>query len=446
MVQKVAFADIAMVRSLRTLLAVVAMAAAAAMPASAASTPQSIAPGSTPTVDTTASARLHVLADETRGANGQEPLFTRSGYVTAATRMATALTEGTAVTPPGDNAPVSYRGGTTSEFWYDTVIESAMASVVSVATTVLAYPLHTDGGWSVVTRRLSDGTIRWGVALVVGWPNPNVTTPSGCSTAGFCWTNGGLNPHLPWTRNTVKWYVSTSHLPAAGESLVKTAIANVNKVSKLGADIRYGGKTTATAPNSTHRFLIVWGSCATASALACTTDSTQGAYRLIFQAKTSVSAARYAANPSPSWWIGTLMHEIGHGTGLGHFNGTYLGSYQLMRWADGPDVIKTGDANGLRRIALPGTISASTHWAPDGTLTVHTASSSLGGIRSIRTQCTDAAGAVRTIATVTGTWDIRTATHTAGSFLPPLGSTRRCRAVVTSKVASYTTPSITITR
>jgi hypothetical protein len=445
-----AFADIPEVTFLRTCLAGLAVAAATAVPAAAtttAITPMSYATTSTPVVDTTATARLHALADGTRADNGQQKLFTRGGYVTAANRMATQLAQGQTVVPPGDDSPVSYLGGTTIPLWYDAVVEQAMQSVVSVAHAVLAYPMHTDGGWSVVSRRLSNGDIAWGVALVVGWPNPNVSTPSGCSAAGYCWTNGGLNPHLPWTRNTVKWYLSTSHLPAAGESLVKTAIANMNRIAHVGADIRYGGKTTATSPDATHRFLIVWGSCGSSSALACTTDSTQGTYDLIYQAKMTVSAARYAANPSTTWWLGTLMHEVGHGTGLGHFNGTYLGSYQLMRWADGPDVVKTGDANGMRAVTHPGRISASIRWrASDGALIVRTASSSLGGIRSIRSQCTDSSGVVRTIKAIAGTWDITTADHAAGTFLPPSGSSRRCRAVVTSKSASYTTPSIVVTR
>src|SRR3712207_9488269 len=99
--------------------------------------------------------------------------------------------------------------------------------------------------------------------------------------------------------------------------------------------------------------------CSSSSALGCTITSSQGTYKFVFQAKSIITLSRYRANPDPTWWVGTLMHEIAHGTGLGHYDSTYSGSYQLMRSANGPDVIRGGDANGLRRVAPAGRISAS---------------------------------------------------------------------------------------
>jgi hypothetical protein len=420
-------------------------AAIAVLLAAAASTAgATYTTGSSPAMDHTATGALHAAADAARRAAGRETLFTRSAYVDAASKVAVALIQSQPVVLPGDHAPTAYYSGTTLPEFYDMTIEFAIETVVAQAHAVLAYPLHTDGGWSVVSKMRSDGLVGYGVALVVGWPDPAVPTGTGCSSSGYCWANGGLNPHLPWTRNVVTWYLSTSHLPSAGESLLKTAIANLDKVSRFGADLRYGGKTTDTGPTSAHRFVVVWGSCGTSSALACTTDGTQGTYRLVYQAKTVVGAARYAANPSTTWWVGTLMHEIGHGVGLGHFDGTYLGSYQLMRWADGPDVIKTGDANGLRRMAPAGRISATLKRSGTA-LVVTTANGGLGGIRKVTTQCTDAVGAWHTIASVHGTYDTRSTARRVGSYTPPAGTTRHCRAVVTSKTSSYTTVSITVT-
>jgi hypothetical protein len=345
---------------------------------------------------------------------------------------------------------MSYASGTSSVADLDASVAAAVASVARSADEVLRYPLHTDGGWAVVTRTLADGRVRYGVALAVGWPAPSVPANAGCAAAsGYCWSTRGLNPHLPWTRNQVKVYLSTSGLPAAGESLLKAAIARINAVSGFGADLVYGGKTAATRPTSANRFVVVWGSgCGTTNALSCTTNSSQGTYAYVYQGRVIVTASRYAANPDPTWWVGTLMHELGHATGLAHYDGTYLGSYQLMRWANGPNAIRPGDVNGLRRIAPPGRLSGSVRAVRNGAaydLVVRAANAGLGGVRSIRTDCTDAAGTYRTVKTVSGKFDSRAADRAAGSFAPPAGATRRCRAVIRSKAASYTTASISLT-
>lgn len=402
------------------------------------------------TTDSAASAQLRTAADKVRRDSGLDPLFYRGAYGTNATRIATAALNGDpSPDAPGDRAPFVHTTGFAYDFTYSAAVTASITAVVNAARNVLQYSLHTDGGWSVVTSRAADGTIRYGVALVVGWPNPTMSRSSGCSTAGYCWSNGGLNPHLPWTRNTVKWYLSTSNLPAAGESLVKRAIAKVNAVSRFGAHVVYGGKTSATAPSSTRRFVIVFGSgCTSGSALGCTTTSTQGTYRMIFQARTIITLSRYRANPSTTWWTGTLMHEIAHGTGLGHYDRSYGGSYQLMRSANGPDYIRTGDANGLRALAKPRSlsVSVSARTTKPGaySLVVRTANAGLGGIRAIRTQCTDASGAWRTVGLVAGTYDTKAAYRTVGSFDPPAGSTRKCRAIVRSKASIRYTGSITV--
>jgi hypothetical protein len=339
--------------ALRTAVALALAAGVQAAPAVRAAAP-ALSPAAAPTsttasVDLGSTARLHDAADDVRRDAGLDPLFRRGAYVTNADRIATAVMNGSTPAPPGDNAPMAYLAGTTTALTYDLAVADATAAVVRASHEVLRYPMHTDGGWSVVSKRLADGRIRYGVALVVGWPNPNVAKTSGCSAAGYCWSNGGLNPHLPWTRNTVKWYLSTSNLPSAGESLLKSAIAKLNAVPGFGAHVVYGGKTTVTGPTSTRRFVVVFGSgCSGTGALGCTITSQQGTYKMVFQAKTIVTLSRYRANPSTTWWTGTLMHELGHGMGLGHYDSTYNGSYQLMRWADGPDTIKSGDMNGLR--------------------------------------------------------------------------------------------------
>ncbi|HEU0132131.1 MAG TPA: hypothetical protein VFQ85_14175 [Mycobacteriales bacterium] len=435
---------------MRLRLAAVPRALALAVAAATLAPGAAVAPAVTPVAsvveaDPAATARLRAAADARRAAAGRESFFYRSSYGSAATKVATALVLSQPVALPTDNAPTAYAAGYASPAFYETQVDAAIQQVVASASQVIPYPLHTDGGWSVVTRTGSDGLVHFGVALVVGWPAPPISADSGCATNGYCWSTRGLHPHLPWTRNRVTWYLSTANLPAAGESLVKTAIARLNAVSGFGADLAYGGRTTDTVPTSAHRFLVVWGGSGCAStALACTTDGTQGTYHLIYQARTIVMSARYNANPSTTWWVGTLMHEIAHATGLGHFDGAYLGTYQLMRWANGPNAIQTGDANGLRRLAPPGALSASLRGRPTGgnryDLVVRAGNAGLGGLRAIRTECTDASGAWVTVGLSSGTWDARAADRVVGSVTAP----RTCRATVRSKAGRLTTAAVTI--
>jgi hypothetical protein len=395
--------------------------------------------------DTAATERLHAAADAARKAAGDEPLYGRLGYLGTAHAMATAIVDTKPVVGPADGAPIAYVGGLASPQTYDFLVAAAIDSVVASAHAVLVFRLHTDAGWSVVRETLPSGGIRYGIALVVGWPAPAVPVSAGCAaTSGYCWANSGLNPHLPWTRNVVRFYVSTSHLPANGVTLVKTAIANLNAVTGFGADLAYGGLTTDTGPTAAHRFVVVWGSgCPTSGALACTVAGVQGAYHLVFQARTVVSASRYAADPSTSWWVGTLMHELGHAVGLAHFDGTYAGGYQLMRWAGGPNTIRPGDANGLRRLAPPGAVSASLRGVASGgryDLVVRAANPGLGGVRDIRAQCLTAGGGWLVVGIVIGQFDGRAVDRTLAHV--PAGST--CRAVVRSNDRAVTSAAVTL--
>jgi hypothetical protein len=144
-----------------------------------------------------------------------------------------------------------------------------------------------------------------------------------------------------------------------------------------------------------------------------------------------VTASRYAANPNTAWWVGTLMHEIGHAVGLAHFDGTYAGGYQLMRWAGGPNTIRPGDANGLRRIAPPGAVTASLRGVARGggyDVVVRAANSGLGGVRSVRADCLGTDGAWHAVGAVSGWFDGRSVDRT----LATVGAGSTCRAVVRS--------------
>ena len=392
--------------------------------------------------DLPATTRLLSAANTDRAGAGLESLYERTSYDTSATAMAIAAMNATTVVGPSDGAPSSYTDGVTPTDVFDQVVDTAIDNVVSQMHSVLAYALHTDAGVAVVRETIASGLERYGVALIVGWPGPALSADSGCSANGYCWSQRGLNPHLPWTRNRVKVWLSTSGMPTAGPTLLKSAIAKLNAVSGFGADLAYGGTTGDTGPTAAHRFVVRWGSGCASTALACTSTTTQGTYHLIFQAITVVSASRYRANPSTTWWTGTLMHELAHAVGLGHYNATYGGTYQLMRWAGGPDAIQHGDANGLRAVNPGGALAVSVRGRLNGAtydVIVRASSTGLGGIRAIRTDCLDSAGVWRTLARIAGAWDSRAHDYAVGH----VAGGRTCRAVVKSKtrtVYSASTP------
>jgi hypothetical protein len=405
--------------------------------------------GTLPVPDSTFITTLHADADTVRKSAHLDALYERTAYSQMASRVTASLVAGTTIPRPGDDAPMSYLTGTSMPAYYQSSVDGAIDAVVDAAHAVLVYPLHTDAGWSVRGVVQSNGTIRWAVVLIVGWPDPATSSNSGCAVNGYCWSTRGLNPHLPWTRNTLTWYLSSSGLPVGAESLVKTAISRLNSVSGYGVDLAYGGRTTDTGPTAAHRFVIYWGSgCSSSTALACTLNGTQGTYHLIYQSRTIVNRARYLANSNGGWWIGTLMHEMSHASGLGHFDGGYLGTYQLMRWANGPNSVQVGDANGLRKVAPGGRVSASVRAVQTSVgsydLVVTASNAGLGGLRSIVTQCTDTLGAWKTVATVTGRWDTRPASRTVGNVFSLVSGTKSCRAVVKSKTNTVTTSSISV--
>jgi hypothetical protein len=410
-----------------------ATAAPSATTAATAATASTTTFTDTPALDRAMTSRALAAANAVRAGAGIESLYPRSGYNTTAQSMATALVERKPVALPADGAPAVYAGGIAPLNGYEFVVDQTIGNLVTTLDAALTYELHTDVGVAVVVRAWGPYNVRYGVALVAGWPAPPVATDAGCVNAsGYCWSARGLNPHLPWTRNQVKVYLSTSRLPAAGESLLKTAIATLNKVSGFGADVVYGGRTADTAPTTAHRFVVVWGSGCDSTSLACTTTTTQGTGHFVFQARTAVAPSRYAANPNTALWVGTLMHEVAHAVGLGHFNGTYGGRYQLMRWANGPNTVQSGDANGLRRVDPAGALAVSVSGVRNGaaySLVVRTTNSGLGGLRAVRTDCLDAAGVWRTVGRVDGVFDGRTADRTVGSADPG----RTCRAVARSK-------------
>ncbi len=406
-------------------------------------------------VDSSLTGVLHSAMDARRRAHGLDPLFSQSSYVAQAETMARTLANGGSVQQPADGTPASWVAWNVLAATVQSDTRDAAAELVDALDAVLRYPLHTDGGWAAAVANLGNGYARIAVTGLVGWARPNVGANAGCSGSGYCWSARGLNPHLPWTRNRLPIHLSSAGAPAAADSLLKAAIARINAAPGLGADVVYGGRTSATDPGAGHRFLVQWRSTSAcgSSALGCTLNDTQGSYKLIFGSRITILSGRYYANPSTEQWVGTLTHELGHALGLGHYGGTYGGHYQLMKPSAGPHSPQSGDVNGLRTLDRAGSLAARLtpaatrfHGGSQARMTVRTRGTGLGGVRSVTIQCLDARGVLRTIARRTGAWDILGRDHV---FTWTVGSggayTSRCRALVTSKLARTYSASVTVT-
>jgi hypothetical protein len=414
--------------------------------------PHPAAADTAPVVDGGLTAVLRSALDAHRSAAGLDPLFSRPAYQSQAAGMAKTLAGGGSVRMPADGTPASWLTWTVPTATLASDNRDAANQLADALDTVLRYPLHTDGGWAVAVS-YADGEARIGLAALVGWPDPAIGANRGCGS-GWCWEARGVNPHLPWTRNRLLVHLA-SGAPSAADSLVRSAIARINGVAGFGPDVVYGGRVSATSPGPGHRFLIRWESSSAcgSSVRGCTVTDYQGTYQLIFGARISIISGRYAADPNPERWIGTLAHELGHALGLGHYESSYGGSYQLMRSSSGPNAPQSGDAAGLRTLDRSGSlwtrVTADSDAYPSGStvrMTVRTSSSGFGGVRSVAIQCVDRFGHVQTPVRRTGIWDIRgmsvSFSWTAGEA-PEYATS--CRSLITSKASRAYSPWIPVT-
>jgi hypothetical protein len=404
--------------------------------------------------DPVASGQLRAAFDEARTAAGFGPYFTRPNFQAAAVRDALALANGLDVTSGPDQGHGLIASGTASP---DTVDRRISGMIGNLAAVNQIADL-TDGGWSVATRVVDANTIAIGMAVWDGVPQPPVGRSAGCTTTGgFCWRSYGLNVHLPWIRNRLRWYVSTSGLTTYRLRVARRALAMVNAIPGIGLDVAYGGRTTALGATTGRRFVLRWmttgRACGSTVPRACfRPGSVDGEYNSgTIQVRAN---AMRATSANLDDWTAVLAHELLHSLGLAHYDAVYSGHYQLMRSVAGALAPQLGDRRGADRMARPGRLSASLTLpsvaVPAGgtvVASVRTASDGLGGVRSISIECTDSGGVYRIRSTVSGVWDIAprtTSTPWTVSADETAPYTAMCRALVRSKGSSVTSAPATV--
>jgi hypothetical protein len=378
---------------------------------------------------------LLAALDRARAAHGREPLFPRADYAERARAAVSSVAEGA-------NVPVQVDGAALVSAvvpGHDTgAVEHAMAGVVARLDRVLASELYTDAGVAVAKVATSRGDRSVAVA-VVGWPRPARVTEAGCSVAGYCWGNRGLNRHLPWTRNRIEVRLSTANLPAGAAAVVRAGIVRLNQVPGLGADVVLAGTTPHTAPAGDHRFVVAFGSQASCGAgiLACARPFVYGDGQVHAGAITLV---RTRWDPRQAeLWTGTVAHELGHLLGLTHYDARRADGYQLMSRHARTNVVRSGDAAGLRAIAPPGALATSMRLVSSvvtvgghATAVVRASSDGLGGVRSVGVECY-AGGRWTGVARVGGVFDSREREHVLSWAVSAGPALRWCRSVVTNK-------------
>jgi hypothetical protein len=270
---------------------------------------------------------LVAALDRARAAHGREPLYPRADYAERARAAVSSVAEGA-------NVPVQVDGAALVSAvvpGHDTgAVEHAMAGVVARLDRVLASELYTDAGVAVAKVATSRGDRSVAVA-VVGWPRPALAAETGCSVAGYCWGNRGVNRHLPWTRNRIEVRLSTVNLPAGAAAVVRAGIVRLNQVPGFGADVVLAGMTPHTAPAGDHRFVVAFGSQASCGAgiLACARPFVYGDGQVHAGAITLV---RTRWDPRQAeLWTGTVAHELGHLLGLTHYDARRADGYQLIK-------------------------------------------------------------------------------------------------------------------
>jgi hypothetical protein len=206
-----------------------------------------------PAVNSAAGARFKAAFDAARSAAGWGPYFTRSVLQHAAEANAAHLATGAALT--------AFPAGTDYGTGASTV--SAPDAVGAAAATLAAQLLNgsaelrthvrrlfvTDGGFAAVVSPHNADTVRVTVWVQLGIGPPARPRSSGCTdTAGYCWFGWGLNRHMPTLRNRIGWPVTATGATAYRIDVVKRAVAMINAVGGLGADLAYAGRTSHTAP------------------------------------------------------------------------------------------------------------------------------------------------------------------------------------------------------
>ena len=186
-------------------------------------------------------------------------------------------------------------------------------------------------------------------ALVTG---AGLTTSAHATTAlGYVFVHPQLRGEAPNGFSVYVSSVSPHHVDIAmGTS------ATIRTLASYGLKVRYSGYGH---PNKTVGIITVSESLAGCSGGSTVLANTiwwyaglPGGGVYMYRSDIIICPTRYGH--LPAWQRSAVIrHEFGHAMGLGHMNGAYSGSYQLMNSVthSGISTYRPGDAAGLRRLA-----------------------------------------------------------------------------------------------
>lgn len=192
---------------------------------------------------------------------------------------------------------------------------------------------------------------------------------------------GSLTTETGWRKLTASvlgptplgLHVVVDSAPRHHDALWHTSRTVVQELHALGLPLTFSGYGSTAAANGK---LVITENTSSCSGGASAITHT--ALQKLTDAHTVIQRGTIGVCPGtfglPQWkWLTVMRHEFGHAVGLGHFNITFKGAWQIMLGADArARDYQAGDRAGLKwivgnaaaiRARYPMKLSASQHWA-----------------------------------------------------------------------------------